>query len=141
MTDLRFYDPDAEESGAPEGLAAAQPESQEREFVDSEAEAGVEAGLPEDQVLGDQGDSVEVFVGGPAVEALDAEDDELDGDDESTPGGLLAELERRQDEVLLELDRLNDQVEEVLRSLGVRLDGDPEDAEAEALEAGDSHAA
>lgn len=146
MTDLRFYDPDADESGAAEDLAAAQPESQEREFVDSEAEVGVEAGLPGDQTRGnqtpgDRGESVDVPVAGPDLEALDAEDDELDGDDDSTPGGLLAELERRQDEVLLELDRLNDQVEDVLRSLGVRLDGDPEDAVAEALEADDSHAA
>ncbi|XZE55686.1 hypothetical protein SH139x_001708 [Planctomycetaceae bacterium SH139] len=50
--------------------------------------------------------------------------DETDADD--SPGGLLAELERRQDAVLLQLDALNDEVERVLKDLGVRLD----DAEA-----------
>ena len=49
-----------------------------------------------------------------------------DGDQEQAPGGLLAELERRQDEVLVKLDELNERVEAVLRDLGVRLDDAPE---------------
>jgi len=38
------------------------------------------------------------------------------------PGHLLDELERRQDEVLLELDALDAKLTEVLRGLGVSLD-------------------
>lgn len=36
------------------------------------------------------------------------------------PGGLLYELERRQDDVLAQLDQLDAQVKELLSSLGVR---------------------
>lgn len=146
MTDLRFYDPDADDSSAVEDPVAEDPaavdraagehESHERDACDAEAETAVEAALPEGLAPPDRAASVDV-----PVDEFDAEDDELDGDDNSTPGGLLAELERRQNEVLLELDRLNDQVEDVLRSLGVRLDGDPEEAEVDAAVASDSQVA
>jgi len=36
------------------------------------------------------------------------------------PGGLLYELERRQDDVLTQLDQLDAQVRDLLESLGVR---------------------
>ncbi len=42
--------------------------------------------------------------------------------EDSAPGGLLQELEARQDEVLAQLDELNAKVEAVLIGLGVRLD-------------------
>jgi hypothetical protein len=51
--------------------------------------------------------------------------DESDcGEDDEAPGGLLAELEQRQEVVLAELDALNAKIEGVLRSLGVRLEGE-----------------
>lgn len=43
-------------------------------------------------------------------------------DEDLAPGGLLQELEARQDEVLAQLDELNAKVEAVLIGLGVRLD-------------------
>lgn len=48
-------------------------------------------------------------------------DEEADSSSDS-PGGLLRELERRQDEVLERLDQLNARIESVLLELGVRLD-------------------
>jgi hypothetical protein len=43
---------------------------------------------------------------------------------EIEPGQLLSELERRQDEVLSELDALDAKLKEVLRGLGVSLDNE-----------------
>jgi len=40
------------------------------------------------------------------------------------PGQLLKELEKRQDEVLEQLDALDAQVEEVLKGLGVTVEND-----------------
>jgi len=40
------------------------------------------------------------------------------------PGQLLNELEQRQDDVLEQLDALDNQLQEVLRGLGVTLDDD-----------------
>ena len=51
-------------------------------------------------------------------------------DNDGGPGSLLADLERRQDHVLEELDKLNKRIEEVLIELGVRLDDDVDEAEA-----------
>ena len=57
------------------------------------------------------------------------ETDEYDEDDlaeaepdAESPGGLLRELEKRQDDVLEKLDLLNARIEAVLLDLGVRLD-------------------
>jgi hypothetical protein len=44
------------------------------------------------------------------------------------PGGLLYELERRQDDVLAQLDQLDAQVRDLLESLGVRQDEHEPDA-------------
>ena len=41
---------------------------------------------------------------------------------ETEPGQLLVELEKRQDEVLEELDALDNKLQEVLKGLGVTLD-------------------
>ena len=41
---------------------------------------------------------------------------------DQAPGQLLKELEQRQDEVLEQLDALDNQLQEVLRGLGVTLD-------------------
>ena len=41
---------------------------------------------------------------------------------ELEPGGLLGELERRQDEVLEQLEALDAQITHVLRGLGVTVD-------------------
>lgn len=43
------------------------------------------------------------------------------------PGQLLNELERRQDDVLEQLDTLDAQLEEVLRGLGVTLEDELDD--------------
>ena len=43
-------------------------------------------------------------------------------EDPMIPGGLLQELEARQDDVLSQLDSLNAKVEAVLLQLGIRLD-------------------
>ena len=40
-------------------------------------------------------------------------------DDRGETGGLLADLERRQDEVIEQLDTLNERIEAVLRDAGV----------------------
>ena len=48
---------------------------------------------------------------------------------EMEPGLLLNELERRQDDVLKQLDDLEDQLDEVLRGLGVSSQGDTADVE------------
>lgn len=47
---------------------------------------------------------------------------------DSEPGQLLEDLERRQDDVLAQLDDLDAKLTEVLRGLGVTLDdgGDPD---------------
>lgn len=47
---------------------------------------------------------------------------------DSEPGQLLQDLERRQDDVLAQLDDLDAKLTEVLRGLGVTLDdgGDPD---------------
>jgi hypothetical protein len=45
---------------------------------------------------------------------------------EPEPGQLLDDLERRQDEVLTELDALDARLNEVLRGLGVTTDRSPE---------------
>lgn len=50
------------------------------------------------------------------------------------PGGLLYELERRQDDVLAQLDALDAQVELILRGLGVRVATDDGPADFGALE-------
>jgi len=52
--------------------------------------------------------------------------DGAEGD--SSPGFLLADLERRQERVIHELDLLNARIEDVLRGLGVAIDDDPVDA-------------
>lgn len=44
------------------------------------------------------------------------------------PGQLLHELEERQDEVLVELDRLDAKLQEVLRGLGVSVDEECDEA-------------
>ncbi|MEX0825105.1 MAG: hypothetical protein WD119_03015 [Pirellulaceae bacterium] len=50
------------------------------------------------------------------------------------PGGLLYELERRQDDVLAQLDELDAQVKELLSSLGVRSEeNDTDSAETSTL--------
>lgn len=54
---------------------------------------------------------------------------------QDAPGQLLRELERRQDDVLSQLDMLNAQVEAVLGKLGIRLDADPEPVAEDSLEA------
>jgi hypothetical protein len=69
--------------------------------------------------------------------AVDAESDQqtdeptelsiAESGDDDAPGGLLGELERRQDDVLRQLDELNERIEAVLVGLGVRLDENPED--------------
>ena len=46
---------------------------------------------------------------------------------EYEPGQLLHELEERQDEVLVELDRLDAKLQEVLRGLGVSVDDECEE--------------
>lgn len=43
-------------------------------------------------------------------------------DTEEGPGHLLRELERRQDDVLAQLDQLNAEVEAVLGKLGIQID-------------------
>lgn len=53
---------------------------------------------------------------------------------DDAPGQLLRELERRQDDVLSQLDLLNEQVEAVLGKLGIRLDGEPEPAAEDSTE-------
>ncbi len=46
---------------------------------------------------------------------------------DTEPGQLLSELEKRQDEVLHDLDVLDAKLNEVLRGLGVTPDEKPED--------------
>lgn len=50
-------------------------------------------------------------------------------DANSAATSLLADLESRQDHVLAELDLLNNRIEDVLRELGVTLDGSDEEVE------------
>lgn len=97
----------------------------EQEVVESLSELAAEvqqATQPEPQPESQPAGQLELKIAAEIAEI--AETDEADADD--SPGGLLAELERRQDAVLLQLDALNDEVERVLKDLGVRLD----DAEA-----------
>lgn len=94
----------------------------EQEVVESLSELAADvqqATQPEPQLEPQPAGQLELEIADEADET-----DEADADD--SPGGLLAELERRQDAVLLQLDALNDEVERVLKDLGVRLD----DAEA-----------
>lgn len=49
----------------------------------------------------------------------------ISADLEEGPGQLLRELERRQDDVLAQLDLLNMEVEAVLGKLGVQIDPQP----------------
>lgn len=56
----------------------------------------------------------------------------VDCQEESSAGALLADLERRQDEVLAQLEALDQQLTSILRGLGVTLldDGEPSAAPA-----------
>ncbi len=127
MSHLKCFSPD-DDAGQPSQSAPQDTDSAEQlldeeqslelEVVESLSELTAEvqqATQPESQLAGQL-----------ELEIADAADEAEGVDGEDSPGGLLAELERRQDAVLLQLDALNDEVERVLKDLGVRLD----DAEA-----------
>lgn len=60
-----------------------------------------------------------------------------DRNDDPAPGGLLQELEARQDDLLAQLDGLNAKVEAVLLQLGIRLD-EPQELAFPALSGDDN---
>lgn len=127
MSQLKCFSPD-DDARQPSELAPQENDSAEQmldaeqmleqEVVESLSELAAEvqqATQPEPQPESQPAGQLEL-----KIAAEIAETDEADADD--SPGGLLAELERRQDAVLLQLDALNDEVERVLKDLGVRLD-------------------
>lgn len=65
----------------------------------------------------------------PETVTLSVADPDQDSQDEA--GGLLAQLEARQDEVLEALEKLDRQICDVLRDCGVTLEGDESDDSAE----------
>ena len=113
MTELRCFDPDRDPQAEAESTSDSVEGLRELPSLPSATEAS-EYEVPTRRAAAEA----------PAEDSED-ESHELDG-----PGGLLAELESRQDDVIAQLDALETRVNEVLRDLGVRLDDSEDQAES-----------